>query len=161
MTLCNSKAYAHLPPSQIVSKLADGGRYVASEATFYRVLHAAGQQHHRSRAKQPHRHEAPTTYAATSANQVWSWDITYLPPPVRGKFYYLYLIEDIYSRKAVGWEAYEAESGEKAAALLQRSVTKEKCWHQPLVASLGQRRADEIGDVTDQDVRPWHHAVSR
>jgi putative transposase len=49
---------------------------------------------------------------------VWSWDITYLPSPVRGKFYYLYLIEDIYSRKAVGWEVYEAESGEKAAALL-------------------------------------------
>ncbi|MNF68065.1 Integrase core domain protein [compost metagenome] len=43
------------------------------------------------------------------------------------------LIEDIYSRKAVGWEVYEAESGEKAAALLQRSVTHEKCWQQPLV----------------------------
>ncbi|WEJ06924.1 IS3 family transposase [Pseudomonas sp. FJ2-5-13] len=133
VTLCNSKAYAHLPPSQIVPQLADEGRYVASEATFYRVLHAAGQQHHRSRAKRPHRHEAPTTYAATSANQVWSWDITYLPSPARGKFYYLYLIEDIYSRKAVGWEVYEAESGEKAAALLQRSVTQEKCWRQPLV----------------------------
>ncbi len=89
VALCNSKAYAHLPPSQIVPQLADEGRYMASEATFYRVLHAAGQQHHRSRAKRPHRHEAPTTYAATAANQVWSWDITYLPSPVRGKFYYL------------------------------------------------------------------------
>jgi putative transposase len=133
VTLCNSKAYAHLPPSQIVPQLADEGRYVASEATFYRVLHAAGQQQHRSRTKRPHSHEAPTTYAATSANQVWSWDITYLPSPVHGKFYYLYLIEDIYSCKAVGWEVHEAESGEKAAALLQRSVTLEKCWRQPLV----------------------------
>ncbi|WP_405121373.1 IS3 family transposase [Pseudomonas petroselini] len=133
LALCNSKAYAHLPPSQIVPRLADEGRYMASEATFYRVLHAADQQHHRSRAKRPHRHEAPTTYAATAANQVWSWDITYLPSPVRGKFYYLYLIEDIYSRKAVGWEVYEAENGEKAAVLLQRSVTREKCWRQPLV----------------------------
>ncbi|WP_431034381.1 IS3 family transposase [Pseudomonas yamanorum] len=133
VALCNSKVYAHLPPSQIVPQLADEGRYVASEATFYRVLHAAGQQQHRSRAKRPHRHQAPTTYAATSANQVWSWDITYLPSPVRGKFYYLYLIEDIYSRKAVGWEVYDVESGEKAAVLLQRSVTQEKCWRQPLV----------------------------
>ena len=65
--LCNSKAYAHLPPSQIVPQLADEGRYLASEATFYRVLHAAGQQHHRSRAKRPHRHVAPTTYAATAS----------------------------------------------------------------------------------------------
>jgi putative transposase len=53
---------------------------------------------------------------------VWSWDITYLPSPVRGKFYYLYLIEDIYSRKAVGWEVHEAESGEKEAAVLQKSA---------------------------------------
>jgi len=133
VALCNSKAYAHLPPSQIVPQLADEGRYVASEATFYRVLHAAGQQHRRSRAKRPHRHPAPTTHAATAANQVWSWDITYLPSPVRGKFYYLYLIEDIYSRKAVGWEVYDVESGEKAAVLLQRSVTQEQCWRQPLV----------------------------
>ena len=34
---------------------------------------------------------------------------------VRGKYYYLYLIEDIYSRKAVGWEVYDHESGERAA----------------------------------------------
>ena len=101
--------------------MADEGRYLASEATLYRVLHAAGLQH-RSRAKRPHRHEAPTAYAAILANQVWSWNITYLPSPVRGKFYYLYLIEDIYSRKAVGWEVHEAESGEKEAALLQKSV---------------------------------------
>ncbi|VVP59775.1 IS3 family transposase IS1240 [Pseudomonas fluorescens] len=64
---------------------------------------------------------------------MWSWDITYLPSPVRGKYYYLYLIEDIYSRKAVGWEVYDAESGEKAAALLQRSVIGEQCLHEPLV----------------------------
>ncbi|CAI8908534.1 transposase [Pseudomonas sp. IT-P218] len=97
---------------------------MASEANLYRALHAAGHQH-RSRAKRPHRHEAPTTYAAILANQVWSWNITYLPTylpsPVRGKFYYLYLIEDIYSRKAVGWEVREAESGEEAA-LLHKSV---------------------------------------
>lgn len=86
VTLCNSKAYAHLPPSQIVPQLANEGIYVVSEATFYRVLHAAGQQHHRSRAKRPHRYQAPTTYAATSANQVWSWDITYLPSQYVGSF---------------------------------------------------------------------------
>jgi putative transposase len=56
-----------------------------------------------------------------------------LPSPVRGQFFYLYLIEDIYSRKAVGWEVYEQESGEMAAALLQRSVIRESCLRQPLV----------------------------
>ena len=50
---------------------------------------------------------------ATAANQVWSWGITYLPAAVRGQHFYLYLIKDIYSRKAVGWEVYEQESGEQ------------------------------------------------
>ncbi|RMQ78941.1 Mobile element protein, partial [Pseudomonas syringae pv. tomato] len=40
VTLCNSPQYAHLPPSQIVPRLADQGRYLASEATIYRVLRA-------------------------------------------------------------------------------------------------------------------------
>lgn len=133
VTLCNSAEYAHLPPSQIVPRLADQARYLASEATFYRVLRAAGQQHHRGRSQRPRRYAAPTTHAAHGPNQVWSWDITYLPSPVRGKYYYLYLIEDIYSRKAVGWEVYEEESGEKAAALLQRSVIGEQCLREPLV----------------------------
>ena len=117
VTLCNSPAYAHLPPSQIVPRLADEARYLASEATFYRVLRAVGQQQHRGRSQRPRSYETPTTHAAQASNQVWSWDITYLPSPIRGKYYYLYLIEDIYSRKAVGWEVYEEESGEKAAAL--------------------------------------------
>jgi len=133
VTLCNSADYAHLPPSQIVPRLADQGRYLASEATFYRVLRMTGQQHHRGRSQRPRRQAAPTTHAARGPNQVWSWDITYLPSPIRGQYYYLYLIEDIYSRKAVGWEVYDVESGEKAAALLQRSVIGEQCLHEPLV----------------------------
>ncbi|WP_129587038.1 IS3 family transposase [Pseudomonas frederiksbergensis] len=133
VALCNSPTYAHLPPSQIVPRLADEARYLASEATFYRVLRAAGQQHHRGRSRRPQRVVMPTTHAAREPNQVWSWDITYLPAPIRSKYYYLYLILDIHSRKAVGWEVYEEESGEKAAALLQRSVISEKCLRKPLV----------------------------
>lgn len=133
LALCSSPTYAHLPPSQIVPRLADEAQYMASESTFYRILRAAGQQHHRGRSRRPKRVVMPTTHAAQEPNQVWSWDITYLPSPIRGKYYYLYLIEDIYSRKAVGWEVYEEESGEKAAALLQRSVINEKCLHKPLV----------------------------
>ena len=100
LELCNSEEFAHLPPSQIVPRLADQGRYVGSESSFYRVLHAADQQYRRGRSQPPRRHPAPTTHVATKPNQVWSWDITYLPSPVRGQYYYLYLIEDIYSRSS-------------------------------------------------------------
>ncbi len=53
VTLCNSPTYAHLPPSQIVPRLADEARYLASESTFYRVLRATGQQQHRGRSQRP------------------------------------------------------------------------------------------------------------
>ena len=38
LDVCNQPAYASLPPSQIVPKLADEGRYLASESTLYRIL---------------------------------------------------------------------------------------------------------------------------
>lgn len=133
LDVCNQPEFANLPPSQIVPRLADQGRYLASEATFYRVLHAANQQRHRGRSQLPRRQTPPTTHVAQRANQVWSWDITYLPSPVRGQYYYLYLISDVYSRKGVGWEVHAEESGELAAELLQRTVIREQCIHQPPV----------------------------
>ena len=45
LAICNSPEFASLPPSQIVPRLADQGRYLGSEATFYRILKAADQQH--------------------------------------------------------------------------------------------------------------------
>ena len=65
--------------------------------------------------------------------QVWSWDITWLPSTVRGRWFYLYMIIDLYGRKITGYEVPETESGEQAAALMQRSVLREGCWRQPLV----------------------------
>ena len=38
-----------------------------------------------------------------------------------------------HSRKAVGWEVYTQESGERAAKLIQRAVLAEQCWKKPLV----------------------------
>jgi putative transposase len=59
---CNSKAFESLPPSQIVPRLADQGRYIASEASFYRIPRAEGQQHHRGRAKPSARRQPPTSH---------------------------------------------------------------------------------------------------
>ena len=131
LAACHCAEHAHLPPSQIVPRLADAGRYLASESTFYRVLKAADLGQRRGRAQPPR--TPPTSYGATAARQLWSWDITYLPTTVRGQYYYLYLVEDIYSRKAVGWEVHEEESGEHAATLMQRTVLAEQCWGAPLV----------------------------
>ena len=53
LDVCNQEEYSSLPPSQIVPKLADKGMYIASEASFYRVLKEADQLHHRGRAQAP------------------------------------------------------------------------------------------------------------
>jgi putative transposase len=125
LAVCNSQAYASLPPSQIVPRLADEQVYLASESSFYRVLKAAAQGHRRGRAQPPKRHPTPTSHCASAPNRVWSWDITYLPSAVRGQFWYLYLFEDIFSRKAVGGEVYDQESGQHAADLLQHCARAE------------------------------------
>ena len=116
--------FASLPPSQIVPRLADEGVYLASESSFYRVMRAANLQHHRGRAHPPSTRTL-TTHSATKANQVWCWDISYLPTQVRGMYFYLYLVLDLYSRKVVGWEVHTEESGEHASALLLRTSLRE------------------------------------
>jgi len=118
--------YSSLPPSQIVPALADEGVYIASESSFYRLMHRHNQQHHRGRSK-PRTSKPITSHAATGPNEVWMWDITWLPGPAKGIFFYLYLIMDLYSRKVVGWEIWEEESAEHASTLVQRAVIREKC----------------------------------
>jgi transposase InsO family protein len=133
LDVCNSKDFSALPPSQIVPKLADQGQYLASESSFYRILRADGQQQHRGRTKPPVKRKPPTSYQATAPCQVWTWDITWMPGPVAGMFFYLYLIVDIYSRKIVGWEVHDRESSEQASVLIRKAVLSEGCIGQPLV----------------------------
>ena len=130
---CNSEEFASLPPSQIVPKLADQGRYLASKSSFYRILRAEGQHHHRGRARPPIRRKPPTGYKASAPCEVWTWDITWMPGPVLGMFFYLYLIVDIFSRKIVGWEVHEHESAYSAAMLIRQAVMAEGCITRPLV----------------------------
>jgi putative transposase len=133
LTLCNQPEYRSLPPSQIVPRLADEGRYIASESSFYRVLREANQQHHRGRSAPPRKVTPPKGYKATAPNQVWSWDITYLATAIKGKFYRLYLIEDIYSRKIVGSEVHENETADHASQLIRKACLKEGIHHSGLV----------------------------
>jgi transposase InsO family protein len=130
---CNSEEFGSLPPSQIVPKLADQGRYLASESSFYRILRADGQQHHRGRAKPPAQRKPPASYKACAPCEVWTWDITWMPGPVQGMFFYLYLIVDIFSRKIVGWEVHEREGADLAATLIRKAVLAEGGIARPLV----------------------------
>ena len=122
--IANQEKFASMPPSQIVPKLADQGVYIASESTFYRTLRAEKQLAHRGRTK-PAKNKRPDALVATEPNQVWSWDITYLSTTVKGLYFYLYLIMDVFSRKIVGWEVYVEESAELAALTLRKAYLRE------------------------------------
>ena len=131
LDICNAPEFAHLTPNEIVPSLADRGVYIASEATFYRVLTAQNQLKKRTRSNS--KRNKPKVQKATAPNQLWSWDISYLASKTKGKHYYLYLIMDVFSRKIVGAEVYSEELGEHAANLLQRTTWSEKCVNQNIV----------------------------
>jgi len=120
----NKAEFANMPPSQVVPRLADNGVYLCSESSMYRILHKAKQQNHRGRSKAPEPKLA-STHCADGQNQVWCWDITWLPGPVKGVHFYLYLMLDIFSRKIVGWEIHEQESADNASRLLRKASMKE------------------------------------
>ena len=124
LAIANAPEFATVPPSQIVPALADRGVYVASESSFYRILRQADQLARRGKAKPPAR-QRPLALQASAPNQLWSWDITYLATTVKGLFFYLYLIMDVYSRQIVGWEVFDSESAEQAAEVFGKAHLRE------------------------------------
>ncbi len=125
LAAANEPRFADLPPARIVPMLADEGVYLASESTFSRVLRAEGQTGHRGRSKAPRKQRPPTTHVATMPGQVWCWDMTYLPAEVAGRWFYLYLILDLYSRKVVGWEVHAEDASDHACHLVRRTALAE------------------------------------
>ena len=125
LAVANSPEFGHLPPSQIVPRLAVRGVYPASESTFYQVLRAENQLAHRRGERPGQRRHKPRAQSATAPNQLYSWDITYWPSLVRGWFFLLYLFIDIFSRKIVGWQVYDEENSTLAGELLRDICQRE------------------------------------
>jgi transposase InsO family protein len=132
LATCMQPRFADMPPTQIVPILADEGVYQASESTMYRILHDNDAQHHRGRARKRTPRQPPT-HVARAPNEVWCWDVTYLPSRVRGLFFYLFVVIDLYSRKIVAWEVHGAENGELAAALIEQARWRERLAGKPLI----------------------------
>lgn len=118
------KRFRDLSPHHIVPILAEEGRYIASESTFYRVLRSESMVNHRENSRQRRAAGKPLELVATGPNQVWSWDITWLKSEVRGLYYYCYMIKDIWKKDIVGWDIHEEESVEVAAAMFRRLKSK-------------------------------------
>lgn len=128
----NSPEYTALSPSQIVPQLADKGLYLGSESSFFRVLRQYRQVAHRQASRVAQARHKPNALIATAPNQVYSWDITYLKTSVKGVYFFLYLVLDVYSRKIVGWQVHEQESAEYAGRLMDDIYRTEQLAGKPV-----------------------------
>ena len=111
-----------MSPELIVATLAEEKIYIASPATFFRVLRERKALEHRRESKKPRNGRKPDRIAVTAPNQVWSWDITWLKTDVVGLFYYAYTIIDLYDRTVVGWTIEKNESEEHSRHLFDRVI---------------------------------------
>jgi len=125
LQVLNSEEFLDLSPWQVVAKLADRGTYMSSESTMYRLLHEENLQTHRGRSREPHERHRPKELVATAPGQVWSWDITFLMSPVRGAFFYAYMVVDVFSRKVVARAVHDRECGDLAKELLESACGRE------------------------------------
>jgi putative transposase len=121
----NSERFQDCAPRQVYATLLDEGIYLCHWRSMYRILAEYGEVRER---RNQLRHPAYTKpeLLATGPNQVWSWDITKLKGPVKWRYYYLYVVLDIFSRYVVGWLLAERESEELARRLVTETCRKEQ-----------------------------------
>lgn len=111
-------------PGEVHATLLDEGLHMASVSTMYRLLRSQRATRER-RAMARHPVYPRPELVATAPNQVWSWDITKIRGPDRRVWFHLYVILDIFSRKAVGWMLAGHESGSLAEQFIADTLAKE------------------------------------
>ncbi|MFL9881391.1 IS3 family transposase [Herbaspirillum rhizosphaerae] len=85
-----------------------------------RAYHKTTDSHHRFRRHPNLLKEGPEQVVPTGPEQVWVADITYLP--TRGKFVYLSLVTDAWSRKIVGYHVHGSLQTEEVSQALKMAL---------------------------------------
>jgi len=121
LAVLNADRFADKAPAQVWAILLDEGAYLGSISTMYRLLRAEGQVRDR-RAQATHPPRVRPELLADGPDQVWSWDITKLKGPWRDTYFDLYVMLDIFSRKAMRWEVHTTENAALAEAFIQNAI---------------------------------------
>ncbi|MET7931841.1 IS3 family transposase [Streptomyces sp. NPDC005349] len=123
LDVLHSPEFADMAPAEIYAVLLDRGVYLCSESTMYRLLRRHGEVGERRR-QAVHPPRTVPELVAGGPNRVWSWDITKLKGPVKGVYYCLYTIIDIFSRYTVGWMIAAHENKDLAERFLSETIAK-------------------------------------
>ncbi|QSE87421.1 DDE-type integrase/transposase/recombinase (plasmid) [Rhodococcus pseudokoreensis] len=117
LDVLDSDRFVDRAPAEVYAQLLDEGIYLCSVSTMYRILRENAQVTDRRRqARHPAR--ACPELVATAPREVYSWDITKLPGPVKGTYFDAYVMIDIFSRYIVGAHVQTHESGLLAAEMM-------------------------------------------
>jgi putative transposase len=122
LQMLDSDRFADKSPAQAWAILLDEGCYLCSIRTMYRVLAAAGQDGGDRRPQAAHPPRVRPELVADGPDQVWTWDITKLKGPWKGTYFDLYVMLDIFSRKAIHQEVHVGENGDLAKAFIQNAI---------------------------------------
>ena len=98
----NTAGNADLSIGQVWARELDEARYWCSLSSMYRIARAAAQTRER-RAQATHPAKVKPELLADAPSQMWSWDITKLAGPIKGLWFHLYVLIDIYSRNTPNW----------------------------------------------------------
>jgi putative transposase len=124
LALLHEPRFADLAPAEIYATLLDEKKYVCSERTMYRILDENQEVRERRNQLRHPKYAAPELLA-TGPNQLWSWDITKLLGPTKWRYFYLYVILDVFSRYVVGWMVAPKESSALAKRLIRDTCRKQ------------------------------------
>lgn len=106
--------------------LDDNQEYYCSLSTLYRIFREQGLNAKRAPTRDACIRSKPTSYCAHKANEVWTWDITYFrTSQYTGRFYYAYVIVDVYSRAIIKAAVYDADNSRYAAQFLQDAIEEQ------------------------------------
>ena len=124
LAVLRAPEHCELAPAQVWARLLDIGIFLCSISTMYRILRAVGEVGDRRRQR-THPAKKKPELIATKPCQIWSWDITKLRTEIRGVYFELYVIIDIFSRYVVGWLVAERETGEIAKDFIEETYRQQ------------------------------------
>jgi putative transposase len=156
LALLRDPSFVDKSPAQIWAYLLDHGIYLCSQSTMYRILRAAGESRERRR-QATHPAKVKPELVARSPGQIYSWDITKLRGPLRGVWYDLYVMLDIFSRYVVGWRVEETETAELATEFIDdvvRTHGKPRAVHADRGTSMTSKSVAQL--LVDLDVARSH-----
>lgn len=124
LDLLHSAEFIEDTPYQVVSKLLDRGEWLCSIRSMYRVLSENEEIRERRNQRRHPKYEKPVI-EATAPRQLWTWDITRLPAEIKGKYYFLYAMIDVYSRYVVGWMITHEENSDRAQHFIRETIRQQ------------------------------------